>query len=98
MNIFDESEHARLQRLYEIRHMYQEQRGGEPDDFVAAFSFSDADLYLPAEFEPSPDFLPRRRDEQRHHVEDHIGFNARLQDGAHVMDFDCAARYRRHSS
>ena len=28
-------------------------------------------------------------------MEDHIGFNARLHDGAHVMDFDCAARIRR---
>ena len=93
VNIFDESEHARLQRLYEIRHIHREQQGGEPDDFADALS--DADLYLPAEFEPSPDFLPRRRDELRHHVEDHIGFNARLHDGAHVMDFGCAARIRR---
>ena len=89
--IFDESELARLQRLYEFRQMLsQQQQGGEPDDFADAFS--DAELHLPAEFQPSPDFLPQRRDEQRHRVEDHSGFNARLQDGTHLMDFDCAAK------
>jgi hypothetical protein len=64
MCIFDESEHARLLRLYEIQRLYQDREPGNTNDFPD--EISDASSYLPAEFEPSPGFLPRRRDEPRH--------------------------------